>query len=132
MRVPAIKLLCAALAGAGIGMILSQPAAAAKVVIEDSRCKQLDAANLMALEKQLKDSKAIAPGDTIECQTPASTSASQRNFPLTMLLPAFKTLFCRQKNSDVMEDCAKVADKAGRVSCESNEKVRFREARKAC
>ncbi len=134
MRVTALKLLCAALVGAGIGIALSQPAAAAKVVVKDTRCKQLllDPANLPALEKQLKESKAIGPGDTIDCQVPASTSASQRNFPLTTLVPAFKGLFCRKKNSDELAECAKAADKAARKSCEASEEARFKLARKAC
>jgi hypothetical protein len=134
MRVTALKLLCVALVGSGIGVALSGPADAAKIVVNDSRCKQLlvDPANLPALEKQLKESKAIAAEDTIACQVPAGTSASQKNFPLTTLVPAFKGLFCRKKNTDELAECAKAADKAGRTTCETNEAARFKAARKAC
>lgn len=134
MRVTVLKLLCVGLVGTGIGITLSQSAAAAKIVVTDSRCKQLmaDPANLPGLEKQLKESKAIGPGDTIDCQVPASTSASQKNFPLTTLVPAFKGVFCRKKNSDELAECAKTADKAARKTCETSEEARFKIARKAC
>lgn len=134
MRDTALKLVCAALVGAGSCVPLSEPASAAKIVVNDSRCKQLlaDAASLPALEKQLKESKAIGADDTIACQVPASTSASQKNFPLTTLVPAFKGLFCRKKNSDEMAECAKAADKSARTTCEKNESARFKAARKAC
>ncbi len=134
MRVTVLKLLCVGLVGTGIGISLSQPVAAAKIVVNDSRCKQLlaDPANLPALEKQLKESKAIGPGDTIDCQVPASTSASQKNFPLTTLVPAFKGVFCRKKNTDELAECAKTADKAARKTCETSEEARFKIARKAC
>ncbi|MEQ1696716.1 MAG: hypothetical protein ABL901_12825 [Hyphomicrobiaceae bacterium] len=134
MRVTIRKVVCAALIGALAGGSLTVPAVAAKITVTDSRCKQLqlDPANIVALEKQLKGSKAIGADDTIACQLPASTTASQRNFPLTTLLPAFKGLFCRKKNSDTLADCAKGADKAARSSCETTEAARFKVARKAC
>lgn len=115
-----------------LAALLATPAQAGKLVVEDSRCDQLDAAKLAAVEKKLKDAKAIAADDSLECKVPAGSTKSQKNFPLTTLLPAFNALFCRQKNTDTLAACGKLADKAAREACEKDEKARFKGIRKSC
>jgi hypothetical protein len=125
------KFNCAGLAAIALAA-MAQTAEAGRIVVEDSRCSQLDAANLSAVEQKLKETKVIAADDTIDCKVPAGSTKSQKNFPLTTLLPAFNALFCRQKNFDAWAACGKLADKAARDACEQDEKARFKGIRKAC
>ena len=57
---------------------------------------------------------------------------TRRRFPLTTLLPAIGSLFCRQKNADMLEACGKFENRAARDKCRAEERARFTGVAKVC
>lgn len=122
--------LAAALLAAGMTMA-QVPARAADIVVDDSRCHVLKAEDLATLEKKLKEAKAIAADDKLVCNGGPKTAITEQNV-LGAVLTALGVEFCKDKNLQEQEKCAKLDSDGKRSECKAAEQKRFLGVFKLC
>lgn len=120
------------IAGAAFAtLLLLAPARAADIVVDDSRCHVLKPEDLAALEKKLKDAKAIAADDKLVCNGGPKTAITEQNV-LGTVLTALGVEFCKDKNLQEQERCAKLDGEAKIKECKAAEQKRFLGIFKLC